>query len=89
MADEQELLPTGAPASPPYANAYVVRNEGDDMVTLYLMRLPPAFTEALRVEYAGGKELPAPVVSSVTLTKAGAESVADLLYQILGKKPPE
>ena len=79
MAEEQVLIPVGAPESPPYANAYVIRNEGE-VVTLFLMRLPPAFTEEKRLELLNAKELHAPVVASVTLTVDGARTLGKLIH---------
>jgi hypothetical protein len=84
MADQQ-IVPEGAPPSPPFADAYVVRNIGD-VVTVYLMRVPPVFTEAQSQTVFGGPEMHAPVVSSVTLPSELALKLATSIQELVGKK---
>jgi hypothetical protein len=84
MADQQ-IVPEGVPPSPPYADAYVVRHVGE-VVTVYLMRVPPIFTDADHQTVFGGPELHAPVVSSVTLATELALQLATSIQQLVGKK---
>ena len=88
MADEQpeqRIVPEGIPAAIPYADSYVVRHIGD-AVTLYLLRVPPVFTEAQQKEVFGGPELHAPVVSSVTLPADLALDLAGSIQKLIAKK---
>lgn len=84
MAEEQKLVPVGGPPSPPYADAFVVHNSGVVM-TVYLMRVPIAHSEQQR-RAAEGQELELPVVSSATMTRDSAVMLADLIYDLAGKK---
>jgi hypothetical protein len=81
---EQTMEPVGAPASPPYANGYIVQKDGE-VVTLLFMRLPPAYTDATLAELQSAKTIPSPVVSSVTLTIEGAKNFVGLLSKLLNE----
>jgi len=84
MAD-QTIVPTDVPASPPFADAYVVRHVGD-FVTVYLLRVPPVFTPAQHQAVFAGPELHAPVASSVTMPADLALELADSIKQLVTKK---
>jgi hypothetical protein len=87
MADKP-IEPIGAPQSPPYANGYIVHKDGE-VVTLLFMRIPPAFTDTQLAEQVRQEAVHAPVVSSVTLTTAGAETFVRLLGDLLARPPKE
>jgi hypothetical protein len=78
------LTPVDPPASPPYANGYIVHRDGE-VVTLLFMRVTPAYTDAQMAHLASLKELPAPVVASVTLTVEGAKTFRTVLDGLLEK----
>ena len=84
MAEEQVLIPTGAPESPPFTNAFVVHHNLG-VVTIYMMRLPPYFTEQQRLGYLNAKELAAPVVASATLTAESARDLLRVLTEVVPK----
>lgn len=92
MADEPNLVPTGAPSSPPFADACVVHNSGTVM-TIFHLRVPIAFSEEERqardAQRSDKGEIHAPVVSSVTMTIETAVMVADMIYNLAGKDPAE
>lgn len=86
MADEEQLLvPEGAPPSPAYADAFVAR-QGPGVITLYLMRVPPIFTDEQRQAVFGGRELHAPVVASVTVPDEIAEKLAAAIQNLIRDK---
>lgn len=81
----EQVQPDGVPASPPYANGYIVHKDGE-VVTLLFMRLPPAYTDIQLAELKNAKVTHAPVVSSVTITTEGARTFVNLLTRLLGDK---
>jgi hypothetical protein len=83
--EEQQLVPEGAPPSPAYADAFVAR-QGPGVITLYLMRVPPIFTEEQSRAVFGGRELHAPVVASVTVPDEIAEKLAVAIQNFLKDK---
>lgn len=81
-APKKVMEPVGAPDSPPYANGYIVQKDGE-VVTLLFMRVPPTYTEALVKQQNEATVIPTPVISSVTLTLAGAKEFVGLLSKLL------
>jgi hypothetical protein len=76
------MTPIDVPASPPYANGYILYKDGEVMTILFC-RVPIPYTETQLTALKGMKELPSPVVSSVTLTMEGARTFLGLLTRTL------
>ena len=60
-------------------------------MTLWFMRVPPTFTPSQRsaLEAAHPGELHAPTVAAVTMMLELALKMADSIYRLAGKVPPE
>jgi hypothetical protein len=92
MADgDRKLIPVGPlMGEPVYSDAHVIHQAGVIM-TVWFLRLPPTFSEgqiAAR-ETATPGETHSPTVAAVTMPGELALKLADSIYRLAGKTPPE
>jgi len=89
--DEAQFVPEGPLAQQPvYADAHVVHQIVDTM-TFWFMRIPPVFTpkQLAELHTAHPGEVHGQTVAAVTMVSELALKLADSIYKLAGKTPPE